>query len=658
MVDPNTRQGKRTPVTLKIKFKSETIEQFIERYAVDVSQGGIFIRTKEPLAVGTQMRFEFQLRDASPLIGGEGTVVWTRENDPSRPAIAPGMGVRFDRLADGSQTVLERILADKAKQAPQRSAAESTRPPMFTDTPTRVAPLPVQEALLGSRARAGESFGEQTPLPKPVPFHSDAEDFDEKAFEEATQIRSLDDLVAQTANAGHDHDAHGSSTVLIPADELAARRSQSGLVDAVAEPAASDDATAADDAPEPAAQASSMADRDSAPVLPNPPETKQPRLLDTTPSPRTEPAGEHARTQVGFEPAAKAAVRAGTPSQAPALKEPARTSAVRAAVAAEPSGSSRLPSAPQKSSAMPAIILLLVLIAAAGAGVWFFYLRPKAEQAARRTLPTPPPPVPDRGSGVIAAGGSTGSDTQPGSGSPMVGSANPDMPKAATVDTKITASADTATVVTVEVVGTDQRGPAPLTATLEKDRAYQVRVSAPRFVTAELEVKGGQEPPSVKLEPKPRVITIGSEPSGALIFIDNAATGFTTPRDVELTKVAAAKKSVKITLRKAGYRPLERMLAADAFTESDAKLVAKLQEKMTVAPAQVRPPPDRGSAAGSATLPVDKPPEGAGSGSAATPTPTSTTPTTPTPTPTTPTTGAGSAAKPAEPEPTFVKPTP
>ena len=154
MADPNTRQGKRTPVTLKIKFKSETLEQFIERYAVDVSQGGIFIRTKEPLAVGTQMKFEFQLRDASPLIAGEGTVVWTRENDPSRPAIAPGMGVRFDRLAEGSQTVLERILAEKAKQAPSRAATtRPTKPPMFTDTPTRVAPAPVQEAL-GVRATA------------------------------------------------------------------------------------------------------------------------------------------------------------------------------------------------------------------------------------------------------------------------------------------------------------------------------------------------------------------------------------------------------------------------------------------------------------------------------------------------------------------------
>jgi len=103
LADTHTRQAKRTPVTLKIKFKSATLDQFIERYSVDVSHGGIFIRTKDPLPVGTSMRFEFQLKDATPLITGEGTVVWTREHDPSRTGVAPGMGVRFDRLGEGSQ---------------------------------------------------------------------------------------------------------------------------------------------------------------------------------------------------------------------------------------------------------------------------------------------------------------------------------------------------------------------------------------------------------------------------------------------------------------------------------------------------------------------------------------------------------------------------
>src|SRR5262249_7921368 len=117
----HTRKEKRSPVTLKIKFKSATLDQFIERYSVDVSQGGIFIRTKDPLAVGTQLRFEFQLQDASPLIAGDGTVVWTREFDPSRTGVAPGTGVRFDRLNPESQGALEQILLRRAGPKPQES---------------------------------------------------------------------------------------------------------------------------------------------------------------------------------------------------------------------------------------------------------------------------------------------------------------------------------------------------------------------------------------------------------------------------------------------------------------------------------------------------------------------------------------------------------
>ena len=236
MADPNTRQGKRTPVTLKIKFKSETLEQFIERYAVDVSQGGIFIRTKEPLAVGTQMKFEFQLKDMTPLIAGEGTVVWTRENDPTRPNAAPGMGVRFDRLADGSQEVLEKILAEKARQAPQRGSPDTTKPPMFTDTPTRVAPAAIQDQLLGPASeRRSRNDSEQTPLPKPMPFHSDADEFGAEAFEEATKVRSLEELAAASALG----DADPTAALLMPADELAKRRvNRSDATSPIAEPPA------------------------------------------------------------------------------------------------------------------------------------------------------------------------------------------------------------------------------------------------------------------------------------------------------------------------------------------------------------------------------------------------------------------------------------
>jgi molecular chaperone DnaK len=114
MAEP-TEKPPRGPVNLRIKFRSGSLDQFIERYAVDVSRGGIFIRTREPLSVGTRLKFEFQLLDAAPLLAGEGTVVWIRENDPARANVTPGMGVRFDKLSAECQPTLEKILAEKTR---------------------------------------------------------------------------------------------------------------------------------------------------------------------------------------------------------------------------------------------------------------------------------------------------------------------------------------------------------------------------------------------------------------------------------------------------------------------------------------------------------------------------------------------------------------
>lgn len=147
-------------VTLKIKFKSDTPEHFISRYAQDVSPGGIFIRTKKPLAPGTMVRFDFQLAGGTSIVSGEGTVAWIRELDVTRPNAAAGMGLRFDRLVAGSQEMLDRILAEKASQ-----------------------PRPLRSSLPAFDAGA-------TPPRAP----------NERApFEEATKVHSMSDLAAQSA---------------------------------------------------------------------------------------------------------------------------------------------------------------------------------------------------------------------------------------------------------------------------------------------------------------------------------------------------------------------------------------------------------------------------------------------------------------------------
>jgi uncharacterized protein (TIGR02266 family) len=628
LVDPNTRQGKRTPVTLKIKFKSETLEQFIERYAIDVSQGGIFIRTKEPLAVGTQMKFEFQLRDASPLIAGEGTVVWTRENDPSRPAIAPGMGVRFDRLADGSQGILERILAEKAKQAPQRPAADTTKPPMFSDTPTRVAPAPMQEALLGKdngqRSRRGDEPGHNdshTPLPRPMPFHSDADEFPDEAFEEATKVRALDELIAQTAEGGADSARRANGRTDMMSDSISDR--------AETQPA------------DLAATAANVHD------LPTPPDLARPvpRLLDTSPSPRFEasqPAQQPMKTQLGVEPA-RARISTPPPLGAPGtgapMEAPPLPSGMRA-VAAEHTEPARMPPLRTRSSA-PMVILILAIVAAGAAAVWFLVLRPQQIAETEASRPVQPGSGETPGSAAIATPGSAATPTSGSADSAApAGSATP--PVVETADTIIDASVDHATI---EVAGTPQAGPAPFTAKLEKGKPYKVRVSAPTFAAVEIEIKGGDDGQMVKLSPKPRVIAIESDPKSAGIYVDGANSGKVTPTDLELTAAQAAKKSVRIQLRKAGYRSLERTVDLAKLTEEGPRMLGKLSDlKMQVLPpiTQTSTPPVRpsnpdGGDAGSGSAADGTTPPGPGSASAP---------------PTPPASGSGSAA---EPEPAFNK---
>src|SRR5438105_4218549 len=100
---------------MRIKLKYPDVDTFIQKYAVNISRGGIFIATKQPKAVGTALKFEFQLADGGAVIRGEGVVQWTREYDPAQPAKAHGMGVRFTRLDEPSQAIVDRALAFRAQ---------------------------------------------------------------------------------------------------------------------------------------------------------------------------------------------------------------------------------------------------------------------------------------------------------------------------------------------------------------------------------------------------------------------------------------------------------------------------------------------------------------------------------------------------------------
>lgn len=561
LVDPTTRRVERTPVTLKIKFKSETLDQFIERYAVDVSPGGIFIRTKEPLTVGTPMKFEFQLRDASPLIAGEGTVVWTRDNDPSRPAVAPGMGVRFDRLAEGSQGVIDKILVQKAKQ-PQRPASDTAKP--FTDMPTRVAPLPGTDAqrphsnskpfmdtptrvaplAMTNALFSGSDASAEPQFPARTPFQPDVNEFAPAAFEEATKVRSLEDLVAQTGQAGlfsrpgptpSRHLVSSTANAEVAVGELAS----------LANPRLSSQLPVAQ-----VEESSVVSEQAEPPPLPRRPPTAPPQKLNIGGDPVLPvEAGEFRLTDRGMaEPAVSPSERAR------------RTSSAFTDVAGEQAASVPV----KRPSRAPAMFAILA-IAAVGTAIWYFVLRDTTHE--------PVVTVPDTDAAETSAvRDMTGTGSDP---IETPKSAAADVDKRPMVETEIASSAPKSIVT---VVDTGQTGPAPLVAKLEKAKKYQVRVEAPGHLKAQMEIVGGQDHVTAKPEEKPHVLAVSSEPDGAQIFINNAATGKVTPATIELTASHRAKPRLRLQLRRAGYRWVDRVVeVAGHFSEDEAKMTLTVE---------------------------------------------------------------------------------
>jgi len=72
-------------------------ETFLFAYLKNISAMGIFIRTNEPLAIGTTLRLRFHVDEGDPLVL-DGEITWINPFRPNGENLNPGMGVRFTEL--------------------------------------------------------------------------------------------------------------------------------------------------------------------------------------------------------------------------------------------------------------------------------------------------------------------------------------------------------------------------------------------------------------------------------------------------------------------------------------------------------------------------------------------------------------------------------
>ncbi len=98
------RRNARTPVTLLVQYRFDTLEDFVAEYATNLSPEGMFLQTNEPSPVGSLLHVQFSLKDGSRLIEGLARVVRV-----ARPGEAPGMGVEFVQFDEPSRALIRQI---------------------------------------------------------------------------------------------------------------------------------------------------------------------------------------------------------------------------------------------------------------------------------------------------------------------------------------------------------------------------------------------------------------------------------------------------------------------------------------------------------------------------------------------------------------------
>ena len=133
MDDDDRRGHPRLPIALKVEYKR--LNSFFADYTKNISRGGTFIRTKNPLAIGTEFMFHLQVPGLKEPLALKGKVQWVVPEEQATEDQEPGMGIGFvyeseadrDRIAntveklmvDSLGSVLFDKLIGKRRRAPE-----------------------------------------------------------------------------------------------------------------------------------------------------------------------------------------------------------------------------------------------------------------------------------------------------------------------------------------------------------------------------------------------------------------------------------------------------------------------------------------------------------------------------------------------------------
>ena len=103
-----TRSEPRIPKALSLVFRDR--QNFVRAYTADVSTGGLFIKTENPLWPGHQFQLKLQLPGLKDLLQIKCEVLWSRKRESSTPDKPPGMGVKFSEISETDYLFIKKYI--------------------------------------------------------------------------------------------------------------------------------------------------------------------------------------------------------------------------------------------------------------------------------------------------------------------------------------------------------------------------------------------------------------------------------------------------------------------------------------------------------------------------------------------------------------------
>lgn len=163
---PDERRGsKRAHISgVRVTYESASGER-VEADALDLSTGGLFVRTSSPLGVGKRITLDIQIVGEPSAWSALGRVVWVRPQ--SAPGMPAGMGVKLIDVDDAVVAAIDLLVETREPTSPGVGAGVNAQ--IAPVAPAVMAPpVPERErTLMGVGAADSDKPAERQPEPRP-----------------------------------------------------------------------------------------------------------------------------------------------------------------------------------------------------------------------------------------------------------------------------------------------------------------------------------------------------------------------------------------------------------------------------------------------------------------------------------------------------------